>query len=417
MSSFRSASVLSADQQTATSFQRLNALLHGVKPGQDPIVLTVGEPRHALPDFTGPVLMENLDDFRRYPAMQGTEAFREAVAGWLGRRYNLATGADGNPIDPARHILPLNGSREGLFFAALSARTFLGKTDPDPVILLPNPYYHTYSAGAEAAGARAVYMDATADNGFLPDLDALDPAVLDRAIALYLASPANPQGSVASLDYWTRLIGLSRKHRFFIFADECYSEIYRDTPPPGVLEAAQILTRPGDGIDLSGILTFNSLSKRSNMAGLRCGFAVGDPEFMANWLTFRNRAAPQVPMPVQAVAVAALSDETHVIENRRLYNAKFASAERHLGSLTGFTAPAGGFFVWLDVGRWGGGVRVTEKLWAEAGVKVVPGGYLAQDADDGGNPGAAYIRIAMVESLDITERAMQRIAAALRGWT
>ena len=412
MITFKGASAHSSGEQPATSFQRLNSLLQGVAPGMDPIVMTVGEPRHALPDFVGPVLAENLDDFRRYPAMQGTEAFRQAVAGWLDRRYGL----DGR-IDADRHIVPLNGSREGLFFAAIAARDFLAKITDNPAFLLPNPYYHTYSAGAYGAGAEAVYLDATAETNFLPDLDALDPALLDRSIAIYLASPANPQGAVASLDYWKTLIGLSRKHRFFIFADECYSEIYRDAPPPGVLQAAKDLSEPDGELDLSGIIAFNSLSKRSNLAGLRCGFAVGDPEFMANWLTLRNRAAPQVPMPVQAVAVAAYADEAHVEENRRLYNAKYKVAEKHLGALCGDTTPQGGFFIWLDVSRWGYGVEVTQRLWSEAGVKVVPGSYLTQTAANGENAGADYIRIAMVESLETTERAMERIAACLRGWS
>lgn len=410
MTTFKGASAHSA-AKTATSFQRLNSLLHGAAPGMDPIVMTVGEPRHALPDFVGPVLAKNLDYFRRYPAMNGTDEFRAAVGGWLDRRYGL----DGR-LDADRCVLPLNGSREGLFFAAVSVGEFLGKSVENPVILLPNPYYHTYSAGAEGAGAEAVFLDATAETGFLPDLDALDAGLLERTLAVYMASPANPQGSVASLDYWKKLIGLSRKHRFFIFADECYSEIYRDAPPPGVLEAARELSGPSGAIDLAGILAFNSLSKRSNLAGLRCGFAVGDPEFMADWLTFRNRAAPQVPMPAQAVAVAAYADEAHVAENRRLYNAKYAAAEAHLADVCDYATPDGGFFIWLDVARWGGGVAVTERLWREAGVKVVPGAYLAHENEDGSNPGADYLRIAMVESVETTERAMERIAAALRAW-
>ncbi len=412
MITFRGANAPSAKSKTATSFQRLNSLLHDHAPGKEPIVMTVGEPRHALPEFVGPVLAANLDDFRRYPVMRGTNGFREAVAGWLDRRYNL-----GGSIDPERHILPLNGSREGLFFAAITAREYLGKTDENPAVLLPNPYYHTYSAGAEAAGAEAVYIDATAATGFLPDLDALEPALLDRTIAIYMASPANPQGAVASLDYWKTLIKLSRKHRFFIFADECYSEIYRTKPPPGILQAAKELSDPDSEIDLAGILAFNSLSKRSNLAGMRCGFAVGDAEFMTDWLRFRNRAAPQVPMPVQAVAVAAYADEAHVEENRRLYNAKYKVAEQYLGDLCGDTTPQGGFFIWLDVSRWGGGVTATERLWREAGVKVVPGGYLAQTSANGENAGADYVRIAMVENLETTTRAMERIAACLRAWS
>ena len=388
-----------ADPESATAFQRLNTLLDGLEPGQDPIVLTVGEPRHALPSFVGPVLAANLDDFRRYPPIRGTDAFRKAVASWLDRRYRL-----GGLIDPDRNVLPLNGSREGLFYAAFTAADRLRKDNP--AILLPNPYYHPYSLGAAKSGAEAVYLDATPEDGFLPNLGALDEALLDRTIAFYFASPANPQGAVAPLDYWCRLIELARKHRFYVFADECYSEIYRETPPPGVLQAAR-----GLGGDLSYVIAFNSLSKRSNLPGLRCGVAAGDAEFMAEWTTFRNSAAPQVPMPNQAVAVAAFSDETHVEENRRLYNAKFAAAETILGPSFGYTKPEGGFFVWLDVSRFGGGVEAARLFWLEQGVKVVPGAYFARTQKDGSNPGTNFIRLAMVEDIDTTRRALVRIAA------
>ncbi|MEI2387088.1 aminotransferase class I/II-fold pyridoxal phosphate-dependent enzyme [Breoghania sp. JC706] len=387
------------DPESATAFQRLNTLLDGLAPGAEPIVLTVGEPRHALPSFVGPVIAANLDDYRRYPPIRGTDEFRKTVAAWLDRRFRL-----GGLIDPDRHVLPLSGSREGLFYAAFTAVDMLGKQNP--AILLPNPYYHPYSLGAAKSGAEAVYLDAHEASGFLPDLDALDPALLDRTVAFYFASPANPQGAVAPLDYWCRLIELARKHRFYVFADECYSEIYRETPPPGVLQAAREL-----GGDLSNILAFNSLSKRSNLPGLRCGIAAGDADFIAEWTTLRNSAAPQVPMPAQAVAVAAYSDESHVEENRRLYNAKFEAAETILGPAFGYEKPEGGFFVWLDVSRLGGGVEAAKRLWLEQGVKVVPGAYLARTQADGSNPGTNFIRLAMVEDIDTTRRALVRVAA------
>ncbi len=399
MTSAKAAPQRGTDPESATAFERLNILLAGLEPGQDPIVLTVGEPRHALPDFVAPTLAANVDDFRRYPAIRGTDAFRQTVAKWLNKRFDL----DGL-IDPNIHILPLNGSREGLFNATFIACDMTGKENP--VALLPNPYYHPYSLGAARAGAQAIYLDAPEKNGFLPDLDALDPATLDRTVAFFFASPANPQGAVAPLDYWQRLIELARKHDFYLFADECYSEIYRHTPPTGVLEAAKAM-----GGDLSHIVAFNSLSKRSNLAGLRCGFASGDPDFMATWATFRNSAAPQVPMPIQAVGVAAFSDEAHVEENRRLYNEKFDLAERVLSNSFGFTRPEGGFFVWLDASRFGGGVEMAKRLWLEQGVKVVPGAYLAHTQADGSNPGDNYIRLAMVEDIDTTRRALERIAA------
>lgn len=389
---------------SANPFERLAALIEGVPPGAEPIVMTIGEPRHPIPAFTGDILAANLADFSRYPNIRGTDDFRAAVSGWLDTRYGL-----GGTLDSARGVLPLNGSREGLTFAALGARDYLAKSTERPAVLMPNPFYQTYAAAAHVAGAEAVYLDAGAETGFLPDLDALSPALLERTIAFIYASPANPQGAVADLATWTKLIGLARKHRFFIIADECYSEIYRETPPPGVLAAAHAT---GDGF--ANVVSLNSLSKRSNLAGLRCGFAAGDPEFLASWSRFRGLAAPQVPMPLQAVAAAAYRDEAHVAENRRLYNEKYASAERILGSLFSDAVPEGGFFLWLDVARWGGGSAVAKRLWAEAGVKVLPGDVLSVDAGSG-NPGADFIRLALVDDLATVETGLTRVRSVLGG--
>ncbi|MFN7168657.1 MAG: aminotransferase class I/II-fold pyridoxal phosphate-dependent enzyme [Pannonibacter sp.] len=384
----------------ANPFQRLAALLGDTRPGADPIILTIGEPQHALPSFTGEVLMENLADFRRYPPIEGSPMFRAAIASWLDRRYGL-----GNTIDKDRGVLPLNGSREGLSFGAIAARDQLAKDVARPAVILPNPFYQTYAAAAHIAGAEAVLLDSDASTGFLPDLAKLSPDLLDRTIAFYIASPANPQGAVASLGYWQQLIGLARKHRFFIFADECYSEIYRQTPPAGVLEAAHAM---GEGY--SRVISLNSLSKRSNLAGLRCGFAAGDPEFLSRWVKFRGLAAPQVPLPAQAVAARAYADETHVAENRRLYNEKYAIAETLLSPILGPVTPEGGFFLWLDVSRWGAGIEVTKRLWSEAGLKVIPGAYLAMSGPDGSNPGDPYIRISLCAPVGLTRDAMERLA-------
>ncbi|WP_122522584.1 MULTISPECIES: aminotransferase class I/II-fold pyridoxal phosphate-dependent enzyme [Pannonibacter] len=405
MTSTMPASTPRAALPDANPFQRLAALLGDTRPGADPIVLTIGEPQHALPPFTGEVLMENLADFRRYPPIEGSPAFRAAIAAWLDRRYNL-----GGTIDKDKGVLPLNGSREGLSFGAISARDQLAKDVARPAVILPNPFYQTYAAAAHIAGAEAVMLDTGADTGFLPDLDALEPELLDRTIAFYVASPANPQGAVASLAYWQKLIGLARRHRFYIFADECYSEIYRSTPPPGVLEAAHAL---GEGYSM--VVALNSLSKRSNLAGLRCGFAAGDPEFLSRWVKFRGLAAPQVPLPAQALAVRAYGDEAHVIENRRLYNEKYEIAERLLSPILGPVTPEGGFFLWLDVSRWGGAVSVTERLWSEVGVKVLPGSYLASTQADGRNPGDPYIRVGLCAPSSLTGEALERMAGWLGG--
>lgn len=395
---------MTASPSLASPFQRLGRLIAGIDAGRPSIDLSVGEPKHPVPAFVGPVLAANLADFGRYPPIKGIPAFREAAAAWAERRFALTT-----PISRDDGVLPLNGSREGLFHAALSAvRYFGGRKGDRPAVLLPNPFYAVYAAGAQAAGAEPILLSAGSDTGFLPDFESLPAGVLDRTVAAYFCSPANPQGAVADLDRWLGLVALARQHDFFLFADECYSEIWRGAEPAGVLTAAD---RSGGGYD--HVVAFNSLSKRSSLPGARCGFAFGDPVFMKSWAALRNVSAPQVPVPIQKVAVAALSDEAHVAENRRLYDEKFAVAAEKLGDRFEALVPPGGFFLWLDVARWGGGEVVARRLWQDVGVKVVPGGYLSAQSPEAGNPGSDFIRVAMVESLDITEEAMSRMAEVL----
>jgi len=346
------------------------------------------------------VLAAHLADFGRYPANAGTERFRQSVAGWINRRYHLA-----RPIDPATEILVLAGTREGLFLSAIAAKRWVGPRAGRPAMLIPNPFYAVYAAGAVAAECEPVYLDATVSNGFLPDLDALDPALLARTVAFYLASPANPQGSIADRAYLDRLIALARKHGFMIFADECYSEIYGKDPPPGMLEQA--------GGDFANVCVFHSLSKRSSLPGLRIGFAAGDKTFIKLFLDLRSVAAPQVPVPAQEVAIAAYNDEAHVEENRALYRAKFDLADQIIGNRYGYKRPPGGFFLWLDVTAQGGSEAVTLRLWKEAGLRVLPGSYAARPQADGFNPGDGYIRIAMVQNRDITAEALHRLVAVL----
>lgn len=382
-------------------FARLNDLLAPVAPGKPPLNCAVGEPQHPVPAFVGPVLAAHIADFGRYPANKGTDEFRRAAAGWLARRYALPA-----PLDPERHVIVLNGTREGLFLAAIAARRFVGPRRGAPVILLPNPFYAAYAAGADAAGCEAVYLAATAAHGFLPDLDALSGETLARTVAVYLASPANPQGAVADAAYLARLVALARRFGFLVFADECYSEIYSIRKPAGTLEQA--------GPDYANVVVFHSLSKRSNLPGLRVGFAAGDAAFLARFIELRNVAAPQVPMPAQAVAVAAYNDETHVEENRQLYAAKFDLADQIIGNRYGYRRPAGGFFLWLDVSAYGGSEAATLKLWRQAGLRVLPGGYAARTQADGFNPGADYVRIAMVHDRATTAEALHRLVAVLQ---
>ena len=381
-------------------FVRLRELIGDAPPGKPAISVAVGEPQHPMPAFVGPVIAAHLDGFGRYPMNKGLDAFAEAVAKWLDRRYALA-----RPVDPTTEVLVLNGTREGLFLAALAATSWVAPRTGTPAVLIPNPFYAAYAAGAVAAGCEPVYLPATAATGFLPNLDALGEDLLARTVAVYLASPANPQGAVADRAYLAKLVALARRFGFLIFADECYCEIYSDRPPPGMLEAATP--------DFANVVVFHSLSKRSSLPGLRVGFAAGDRRFLAAYLELRNVAAPQVPLPAQHVAIAAYGDETHVNENRRLYRQKFDLADQIVGDRYRYVRPAGGFFLWLDVSAQGGSEAATLALWREGGVRVVPGRYLAREQADGSNPGADYIRVAMVQKEDITAEALHRLVAVL----
>jgi N-succinyldiaminopimelate aminotransferase len=381
-------------------FVRLRELLGSIEPGKPPISLAVGEPQHAVPAFVGPILAAHIDEFGRYPMNKGLDAFCEAAAAWLGRRFALP-----RPIDPASEMLVLNGSREGLFLAAIAAARFVSGRRSRPAMLLPNPFYAAYAAGAVAANCEPVYLPATAATGFLPDLETLSEDLLARTVAFFIASPANPQGAVADLAYLRRVVALARRFGFLLFSDECYSEIYTRRPPAGILEAA--------GPDFANVVEFQSLSKRSNLPGLRIGFAAGDRKFLARFLELRNVSAPQVPMPAQRVAIAAYGDEAHVEENRRLYAQKYDLADKVIGERYGYRRPDGGFFLWLDVSGFGGDEAVALRLWREAGLRVVPGRYLAREQADGSNPGLGYIRIAMVQDQETTAQALHRLVAVL----
>ncbi len=390
-----------AKTEGRSPFVRLHELLADIKPGKPAINLSVGEPQHAIPPFVGPVLQAHLNDFGRYPANKGTEGFRRAAAAWLGRRYKLP-----RAIDPETEVIVLNGTREGLFLGAIAAKRFVARRAGKPAILIPNPFYAAYSAGAAAADCEPVYLPATCETGFLPDLDAVAEDVLARTVALYIASPSNPQGAVASPAYLSRLAALARRFGFLVFADECYCEVYLNGQPPhGMLEAS--------APDFANVVVFHSLSKRSNLPGLRVGFAAGDRRFLARYVELRNIAAPQVPVPAQEVAIAAYGDEAHVNKNRDLYVAKFDLADQIIGDRYGHKRPAGGFFLWLDVSTRGADEAATKKLWREGGLRVIPGHYLARDGADGRNPGTGYIRVALVQDEETTAEALHRLVSVL----
>jgi N-succinyldiaminopimelate aminotransferase len=382
-------------------FQRLRDLLGSDAPGAAPIDMTIGEPRHGFPAFAAGIVTERSALFGKYPPIGGIAELRQAIAAWLERRYALTLGS----IDAERHILPLCGTREGLVSALTIA--IARKGADRPAVLMPNPFYQAYYAAALTSRIEPVLLAASAGTGFLPDLDALDLALLSRTAAFYLASPANPQGAIASEAYLERLIELAHRHGFYVFSDECYSEIYQETPPPGIL---QVAARMGG---FERVLAFNSLSKRSNAPGLRSGFIAGDAAFLSDYMKYRNVASPQVPLPAQYASAALWADETHVEQSRALYREKFAAAHRKLGSMPGYYQPPGGFFLWLDLSKFGGGEQAAKTIWKGYGVKILPGAYLAQPDASGVNPAKDYARLALVDPLAATRDALDRLASCL----
>jgi aspartate/methionine/tyrosine aminotransferase len=379
------------------SFAKLALLVEGVPPGSSPVSLAVGDPRGDVPDFVTEAIASHAHEFGQYPPIDGTPEWRQAASGWLKRRF-------GAVVDPETQVLPLNGTREGLFLAPKIV-TPDEKGGGRPVILLPNPFYQCYAAAIYAAGAEPVYVPARAATGFLPDYASLPLSVLTRTVAAYFCSPSNPEGAAAGEAYWQTLFALADAYDFTVFADECYADIYLDRPPLGALS----VRRP----PYERLLSFHSLSKRSGLPGLRSGIVTGDPALMARFRAFRNYAGPQVPLPIIAASVAAWNDEAHVIANRARYAERFEAAEQILGSLPGFALPKGGFFLWLEVGD---GEATTLKLWREVGVKVLPGAYMGREIIPGKprtNPGFPFIRIALVNDLSTISRALDRIGSVL----
>ena len=379
------------------SFAKLATLLDSVAPGADPISLAVGDPRGVVPGFVREAIAAHADRFGEYPPINATPEWRQAAAGWLKRRF----GAD---LDPEVQVLPLNGTREGLFLAPFII-TPDQKAGGRPVILLPNPFYQCYAAAIYASGAEPVYVPATATTGFLPDFASLPVPVLARTAAAYICSPSNPEGAVAGEAYWQTLFALADAYDFTVFADECYADIYRDEPPLGALS----VRRP----PYDRLLSFHSLSKRSGLPGLRSGIVTGGVELMQRFRAFRNYAGPQVPLPIIAASTEAWRDDVHVAANRAMYVERFELAERILGHLPGFFLPKGGFFLWLEAGD---GEKTALKLWQKAGIRVLPGAYMGREMVTGekrSNPGFAYIRVALVNNLSTINGALDRMAQVL----
>jgi N-succinyldiaminopimelate aminotransferase len=388
-------------------FTRLAGLLGKVTPfaGRQPLNLAVGEPQSPPPPMVAETLARHAGDWGRYPPIAGTSEFRQAVAGWLNRRYRLPEGT----VDADRAILPVQGTREALFQIATVAAQHTGRDDT--AVLFPNTSYATYAAAGRLAGAEAIPLSVQRGNGFLPDLDALDPDLLDRTALFYLCTPSNPEGAVADLNYLKRAIALARRHDFVLAVDECYAEIWDKSAPPGTLEAAVALGADGDD-PFANIVVFHSLSKRSSGAGLRSGFIAGDRRIVALMQRLRTYSSSAPPLPILAASAALWSDEAHAALTRDTYRAKLDIAEAALAGTAKFYRPAGGFFLWLDVGD---GEEAATRLWRDAAIRVLPGAYLGRPGADGINPGASYVRLALVHDDAILGDALYRVAEFLPG--
>ena len=387
-------------------FARLNQLLAPIAPPSHlaMINMSVGEPQGAMPAFARQIVNDEIDGWNRYPPNQGLPELNQAICEWLTRRYRLPAGL----LDADRHVHPTAGSKEGVYIIATVA-TPPHKGGAKPIVALPNPFYQAYLGGAVLSGAEPLLVDAPQSNGFLPDYESLDEATWKRMTVVYLCSPANPQGAIASKDYLQNLLSLCRKHDAVLAVDECYAEIYTDKPPVGALEAALAMDETGAADPFRNLAVFHSLSKRSNAAGLRSGFVAGDPDIVAMILRWRTYGGPQIPFAVQKASAALWREETHPPRTREWYRNNFRIAEQILHNRFGYYTPGGGFFLWLDVGD---GEEATRKLWREAHVKVLPGAYACRETD-GVNTSERYIRVALVHDEKTTREAMTRLAAVL----
>lgn len=387
-------------------FERLHRLLDGVAPcpGLKPIVLSLGEPRRPAPATLKKTLAAESAGWGRYPPLAGTASFRAAVAGWLARRYRLPHGF----IDADRMILPVTGSREAIFLSGLALLPQADRAHR-PAVLVPEPGYHVYGGAAAMAGADAVALPARRENGFLPDFGQVPEAVLRRTRLVYICSPSNPQGSVASREYLVALLDRALAYDFTVAADECYSELYDREPPAGLLEAAAAMGAKAEAARERAIV-FNSLSKRSSAPGLRSGFVAGGAGPMARLARLRDFASPTLPLPILAASEELWSDEDHVAAAREHYRRNFDIAERVLDGRFGFHRPAGGFFLWLDVGD---GEAAARKLWAEASVRILPGAYLCAGDGTSAAHAAPYVRLALIHEPAEIEEAMTRTLRVL----
>ncbi len=387
-------------------FARLNALIADLAPPAhlSLINMSVGEPQGAMPAFARQIVADEVDGWNKYPPNQGLPDLNLAICEWLTRRYKLPKGL----LDPAQHVHPTAGSKEGVYIISTIA-TPQQKGGGRPVVALPNPFYQAYLGGAVLSGAEPLLVNANASNCFMPDYESIDEATWRRMSVVYLCTPANPQGAIASAEYLRKLIALCRKYDAVLAVDECYAEIYTGEPPVGALQVALAVDETGGKDPFRNLAVFHSLSKRSNAAGLRSGFVAGDPRLVAMVLRWRTYGGPQIPFAVQKASAALWREETHPVETREWYRKNFRVAEQILHNRFGYYTPGGGFFLWLDVGD---GEAATRKLWGEAHVKVLPGAYVCRETD-GINTARRYIRVALVHDEKTTREGLSRLASVL----
>ncbi|MRX11301.1 succinyldiaminopimelate transaminase [Pseudoduganella sp. FT25W] len=384
-------------------FEKLRLLFEQVTPAPQykAISLGMGEPKHPTPSFIEQALADNLGGLAVYPTTIGSPEMRNAIAGWLERRYNLPK------LNPATQVLPVNGSREALFALA---QAVIDK-DAKSLVVSPNPFYQIYEGAAYLAGAEPYFVNSDPARNFGCDYDSIPDDVWKRVALLFVCSPGNPTGAVLSLTDWENLFALSERYNFIIAADECYSEIYQGEPPLGAMEAAHQLGLATIDKPYARLVVFSSLSKRSNVPGMRSGFVAGDADVLKKFLLYRTYHGGAMSLSVQAASIAAWNDETHVEQNREQYRAKFNAITPLLKEVLDVELPDAGFYLWADVSRTGlSDTEFAQRLYAEYNVTVLPGSYLAREAH-GINPGRNRIRMALVaetaEGLEAAQRIVQ----------
>ncbi len=395
----------SLEQLKPYPFEQLSQLKQGLNPNGvlKHISLSIGEPQHEAPSFVAQIIKDNINSISKYPSTKGIPELRNSIAQWICKRFNLGD----NVLDPETQVLPVNGTREALFAFAQSV---INKKEKDPLVIMPNPFYQIYEGAAILAGATPYFVNACERTYYLPDYDSIPAGIWKRCQLLYICSPSNPTGEVIDRSSLQQLIKLALKFDFIIASDECYSEIYQDEqkPPSGLLEVASSM-----GLnDFENLIIFNSLSKRSNVPGLRSGYVAGDAQIIKKFLLYRTYHGSAMPLSTQMVSIACWNDEQHVIKNRQIYREKFQAFIDILSPVIDIIAPPASFYIWLKL-PCGDDEKFTRRLFEDQHITVLPGSFLSRKTGQA-NPGLGYARIALVASLEECIEAAQRIRTYLK---